>query len=204
GHAHRPPLRQDLGTMCALRPDAGVEPGVLLVASPALRDPNFMRTVIYMLDHHGEGSVGVVLNRPSEVTLLDVLPQWCNLAAQPRTLFVGGPVETNAALCLSELRPGARLDGWTAVAGPVGLTDLDADPDRIGVQVSQLRVFAGYAGWGAGQLADEIAEGAWLVVAGRTGDVFADHGVDLWRGVLRRQGGKLALLATYPDDPTLN
>jgi putative transcriptional regulator len=197
-------LRQDLETMCALRPDAGVEPGVLLVASPLLRDPNFVRTVIYILDHHREGSVGVVLNRPSEVTLLDVLPQWCDLAAKPRTLFVGGPVESNAALCLAEIRPGARPDGWTAVAGPVGLTDLDGDPDRLGAGVSQLRVFAGYAGWGAGQLAGEIAEGAWMVVAGRTGDVFADPGLDLWRRVLRRQGGKLALLATYPEDPSLN
>lgn len=190
--------------MCALRPDAGVEPGVLLVASPMLGDPNFVRAVIYVLDHHGDGSVGVVLNRPSEVTLLDVLPQWCDLATQPRTLFVGGPVETNAALCLSELRPGARPVGWTSVAGLVGLTDLDTDPDRIATVLAQLRVFAGYSGWGAGQLAEEIAEGAWMVVAGRTGDVFADPGVDLWRGVLRRQGGKLALLATYTEDPTLN
>jgi putative transcriptional regulator len=190
--------------MCALRPDAGVEPGVLLVASPMLGDPNFVRTVIYVLDHRGDGSVGVVLNRPSEVTLLDVLPQWCDLATHPRTLFVGGPVETNAALCLSEVRPGARPAGWTAVAGPVGLTDLDTDPDHASSGLAQLRVFAGYAGWGGGQLADEISEGAWLVVAGRTGDVFADPGVDLWRAVLRRQGGKLALLATWTEDPKLN
>jgi putative transcriptional regulator len=190
--------------MCALRPDAGVEPGVLLVASPSLGDANFARTVVYVLDHRGDGSVGVVLNRPSEVTLLDVLPQWCDLATHPRTLFVGGPVETNAALCLAEKRPGGRPAGWTEVAGQIGLTDLDTDPDSVGTQVSQLRVFAGYSGWGAGQLADEIADGAWLVVAGRTGDVFADPGVDLWRGVLRRQGGKLAILATYAEDPSLN
>jgi putative transcriptional regulator len=190
--------------MCALRPDAGVEPGVLLVASPSLGDPNFVRTVIYVLDHHGEGSVGVVLNRPSQVGLLDVLPQWCDLATQPRTLFVGGPVETNAALCLSEIRPGPRPDGWRSVAGPVGLTDLDSNPDRLATALAQLRIFAGYSGWSAGQLAEEIAQGAWMVVAGRTGDVFADPGVDLWRGVLRRQGGKLALLATFTEDPTLN
>ena len=177
---------------------------MLLVASPMLGDPNFARTVIYILEHRGESSVGVVLNRPSEVTLLDVLPQWWDLASSPRTLFVGGPVEINAALCLSEVRPGARPVGWTSVSGPVGLTDLDGDPERLSAELSELRVFAGYAGWSAGQLAGEIAEGAWLVVAGRPGDVFASPSTDLWRAVLRRQGGRLALLATYPENPTLN
>ena len=103
--------------MCALRPDAGVEPGVLLVASPMLGDPNFRRTVVYVLDHRPDGSVGVVLNRPSDVTLLDVLPQWFDLASAPRTLFVGGPVETNAALCLGEVRNGSRPRGWTETKG---------------------------------------------------------------------------------------
>ena len=190
--------------MCPLRPDAGVEPGVLLVASPMLGDPNFRRTVVYVLDHRTDGSVGVVLNRPSDVTLLDVLPQWFDLASAPRTLFVGGPVETNAALCLAEARPGAAPSGWTAVSGPIGLTDLDTDPAALGRHLHQVRVFAGYAGWGAGQLAEEIAEGAWMVVAGHPGDVFADPGADLWRQVLRRQGRRMALLATYPDDPRLN
>ena len=190
--------------MCALRPDAGVEPGVLLVASPVLGDPNFRRTVVYVLDHRSDGSVGVVLNRPSDVTLLDVLPQWFDLASAPRTLFVGGPVETNAALCLAETRDGARPTGWTEVSGPIGLTDLDTDPGSVERDLNQVRVFAGYAGWGAGQLASEIAEGAWLVVAGHAADVFADPGGDLWRAVLRRQGGKVALLASYPDDARLN
>ena len=190
--------------MCALRPDAGVEPGVLLVASPLLGDPNFRRTVVYVLDHRSDGSVGVVLNRPSDVTLLDVLPQWWELASIPRTLFVGGPVETNAALCLAEARPGTQPSGWTAVSGPIGLTDLDTDPTALERDLNQVRVFAGYAGWGTGQLADEIAEGAWLVVAGHAGDVFADPGSDLWRSVLRRQGGSVALLATYPEDARLN
>lgn len=190
--------------MYALRPDAGVEPGVLLIASPMLGDPNFRRTVVYVLDHRVDGSVGVVLNRPSDVTLLDVLPQWFDLASAPRTLFVGGPVETNAALCLAEARAGASPSGWTEVSGPVGLADLDTDPGAVERDLHQVRVFAGYAGWGAGQLAEEIADGAWLVVAGHAADVFADPGGDLWRDVLRRQGGKVALLASYPDDPRLN
>ncbi|HEY9389020.1 MAG TPA: YqgE/AlgH family protein [Mycobacteriales bacterium] len=190
--------------MSTLRPDAGVEPGSLLVASPLLGDPNFIRTVIYVLHHRDEGTVGVVLNRPSEVALVDVLPLWDALACPPRTLFLGGPVDTGAALCLAELTPGARPDRWTPVSGPVGLADLDADPNTMDGRFGQLRIFAGYAGWDSGQLADEIAEGAWLVVAGHPSDVFTDPGVNLWRLVLRRQGGRVALLATYPADPRQN
>lgn len=191
-------------TMTALRPDAGIEPGTLLVASPTLRDPNFARAVIFVIDHRGEGTTGVILNRPSDVPLRDVLPQWGEVATGPGTLFVGGPVESNAALCLAQARPGASPAGWTTVSGQVGLTDLDGDPDGLQPLVSGLRVFVGYAGWGAQQLAEEIDEGAWLVVAGHAGDVFADPNLDLWHHVLRRQGGRLALLATFPDNPTLN
>ncbi|HEX5497240.1 MAG TPA: YqgE/AlgH family protein [Mycobacteriales bacterium] len=193
--------------MSDLRPDAGVEPGSLLVASPLLGDPNFARTVIYVLNHRREGTIGVVLNRPSEVTLLDVLPRWSDLASQPRTLFMGGPVDTDTALCLAEVAPGspgARPERWTPVSAPVGLTDLDGDPTRLNGEFSRLRIFAGYAGWGSGQLADELAEGAWLVVAGHPSDVFTESGANLWRLVLRRQGGRVALLATYPADPRLN
>lgn len=194
--------------MSVLRPDAGVEPGMLLVASPLLRDPNFMRSVVFVIDHRGGdptgGTTGVILNRPSDVQLLDVLPQWWELAVGPRTLFVGGPVQTNAALCLAQALPGEQPTGWTAVSGPVGLADLDADPEAAQVALSGVRVFAGYAGWAASQLAAEIADGAWLVVPGRASDVFADPELDLWRDVLRRQGGRLALVAAFPDDPRLN
>jgi putative transcriptional regulator len=190
--------------MCALRPDAGIEPGMLLVASPLLRDTNFTRAVIFVIDHRPDGTTGVILNRPSEVQLLDVLPQWYGLASGPRTLFNGGPVETNAALCLAQALPGQVPAGWTAVSGQVGLTDLDIDPVGSQDAFSGLRVFAGYSGWGARQLADEITEGAWLVVPGRPADVFADPEVDLWRAVLRRQGNRLAMIASFPDDPRLN
>lgn len=190
--------------MTRLRPDAGVEPGSLLVASPLLGDPNFTRTVIYVIDHRGTGTVGVVLNRPSEVTLLDVLPRWSDLACPPRTLFVGGPVDTSAALCLAEALPGTEPPGWTAVSGQVGLVNLETDPQTLDGRFAQVRVFAGYSGWETGQLAGEIDEGAWYVVAGRPSDVFADPAVDLWRAVLRRQGGRVALLATYVEDPRMN
>lgn len=190
--------------MSADRPTAAVAPGTLLVASPMLRDPNFVRSVVFVIDHRSDGTTGVILNRPSEVQLLDVLPQWWDLAIGPRTLFVGGPVEGNAALCLGQSLPGRRPERWTDVFGPVGLADLDADPEVVASCVSGIRVFAGYAGWGASQLADEIAEGAWLVVPGQPGDIFAAPEVDLWRAVLRRQGGRLAMVSNFPDDLRLN
>lgn len=191
--------------MCPMRPDAGVEPGSLLVASPSLGDPNFIRTVVYVLDHHSDrGTVGVVLNRPSDVPVLDVLPKWWELACAPQTVFVGGPVDRGTARCLAELAPGARPADWIEVSPPVGLTNPDADPESLTGQVVRVRVFAGYAGWDSGQLGREIAEGAWLVVAGRPSDVFTDTGVNLWRSVLRRQGGRIAMLSTYPKDARLN
>lgn len=177
---------------------------MLLVASPALRDPNFLRSVVFLIDHREDGTTGVVLNRPSQVRVLDVLPQWSDLAVGARTLYVGGPVEKNAALCLARCVPGVQPAGWTSVTGQIGLTDLDADPGRLESDVHELRIFAGYSGWGQGQLQNEIDEGAWFLIPGLPSDVFVDPAVDLWREVLRRQTGSLALLSTYPDDPHLN
>jgi putative transcriptional regulator len=195
---------------------AGVEPGSLLVASPLLGDPHFNRTVVYVVDHGEHGTTGLVLNRPSTAPIVDLLPQWWELASPPKRLFYGGPVERDAALCLGRTAPrpaGAIADGgagepvpfgWRTVSGSVGLVDLDSEPAALAAVVTDLRVFAGYAGWGASQLVDEIEAGAWLILAGHAGDVFAEPEVDLWASVLRRQGGRLALLASYPPDPRLN
>lgn len=200
---------------------AGVEPGSLLVASPVLPDPNFHRAVVYVIDHGRHGTTGLVLNEPSEAPVSDVLPQWWELASPPKTLYVGGPVERTAALCLGRFAPpgagraaatgGPGMSavepvptGWQPVSGSVGLIDLDTEPGRMAAVLTDLRIFAGYAGWGAEQLAGELAEHAWIVLAGHASDVFADTGTDLWTTVLRRQGGRLAMLASYPDDPRLN
>lgn len=181
-----------------------VAAGLLLVAMPALSDPNFARTVVYVLDHDAAGTVGVVLNRPSDTELLDLLPGWWTLAAAPRTFHVGGPCETTTALCLAVGDPPGGVPGLRPVVRPVHLVDLDSDPDVTGAAVQGLRVFAGYAGWGPGQLVGEISQGAWAVVPSLPQDVVSERGEGLWRAVLRRQGGTLAMLSTYPDDPSLN
>ncbi|GAA2665981.1 MULTISPECIES: YqgE/AlgH family protein [Actinosynnema] len=187
--------------------DAEVEPGSLLVAAPTLNDSNFRRTVVYVIDHRGEGSLGVVLNRPSEVAVHDVLPAWGPHVSRPQAVFIGGPVEQKTALCLAALRPGEdhrALDGVVGVHGPVALVDLDSEPESLLPRVRGLRVFAGYAGWGEGQLEGEVEREDWIVVPGLPDDVLSPPGVDLWGRVLRRQGMPTALLATYPEDVRRN
>ncbi|WP_158853050.1 YqgE/AlgH family protein [Saccharothrix deserti] len=189
--------------MLPVRPDADVEPGSLLVAAPSLTDSNFRRTVVYIIDHRGEGTLGVVLNRPSEVAVHDVLPAWGPHVTRPQAVYIGGPVEQKTALCLAALRTGedlASLEGVVGVHGPVALVDLDADPDALVEKVRGMRVFAGYSGWGEGQLDNEISRGDWIVVKGLPDDVLTPANVDLWGRVLRRQGMPTALLATFPTD----
>jgi len=190
-----------------VRADDDVEPGTLLVAAPSLADPNFRRTVVYIIDHRGEGTLGVVLNRPSEVAVLDVLPAWGSHVTRPQAIFVGGPVEQKTALCLAALRTGedpAKITGVIGVRGPVALVDLDADPEILVPKLRGLRVFAGYAGWESEQLAGEIAREDWIVVPALPSDVLTPPKVDLWGRVLRRQGMPTALLATHPGDVRRN
>ena len=185
-----------------------VQPGALLVALPSLTDPTFAGAVVYVLDHSDTGTIGVVLGRPSEVGIADVLPGWSELAVSPGAFHVGGPCETDTALCLATRCGDGPLpadSGLRQVSGRVHLVDLDSDPELLDGEIEGLRVFAGYAGWSPGQLAVEVAEGAWACVPGRPADVLTDAtGPELWRTVLRRQTGRLAVLSTAPADPSAN
>jgi putative transcriptional regulator len=177
--------------------------GRLLVANPALEDPNFDRTVVLVLEHHDEGAVGVILNRPSETAVEDVLPMWASVVAEPPVVFVGGPVAPGSAIGLGcGSRPSGDGDGFTVVLGAVGVLDLSLGPEQQ--EVADVRVFSGYAGWSPGQLEGEIEAGGWFVVDALPGDASDAAAADLWRSVLRRQGGDLALVASFPPDPSLN
>lgn len=184
--------------------------GRLLAATPHLGDPNFRRTVVLIVeDDKDEGTLGVILNRPTEIPLDEVLESWTELASGPQVVFRGGPISPNSALALALAHGSDEPVGWrsldgTPMAARIGLVDLGAPPELLAGGITSMRVFAGYAGWGAGQLRDEIDEGAWYVLPGEPADAFAAEPEQLWQQVLRRQGGELALVATFPDDPIWN
>jgi putative transcriptional regulator len=179
--------------------------GRLLVASPVLADPNFRRTVVLMLHHDDDGALGVVLNRPLEVRVEVALPGWDSLVTPPGTLFQGGPVGLDGALGLVTAPEGAELpEPVTRVVGPFGLVDLDADLTAVRGGFTGLRVFAGHSGWSAGQVEGEVAAGDWYVLDADPADAVTPHPEVLWRRVLRRQGGTLAIVSTFAEDPSLN
>lgn len=184
--------------------------GQLLAATPMLEDVNFRRTIVLIVeDDPEEGTLGVVLNRPSEIPVCQVLERWTSLVTVPPVLFRGGPVAPDSALALARPSGPAEPLGWRSLAGSrlmsrIGLVDLGAPPELLADGIASLRVFAGYAGWGPGQLETEIAAGAWLPLDALPDDPFAADPERLYLEVLRRQGGDTALLATYPDDPVLN
>jgi putative transcriptional regulator len=181
--------------------------GRLLVATPLIGDPNFERTVVLVLEHSDDGAIGVVLNRPTDTELVEPLPDWGGVAAEPRVVFVGGPVGEGSAIGVAwtaEPATGDREDGAAPVAGPLSTVDLSRPPGEVRPGVEAVRVFAGYAGWGGGQVEDEIEAGAWVVADTRPGDAFSPDPARLWVDVLRRQPGRLAWLANCPPDPSVN
>jgi putative transcriptional regulator len=168
--------------------------GRLLIASPSMAD-FFRRTVVLVVEHNDEGAFGLVLNRPSETTLGEAVPELAEMIGPEHVLHVGGPVQPGAVTAVGEhSEPGASTK---LVVGAVGMVDLDEPPD-----LARVRVFAGYAGWGPGQLDDELEADAWIVEDARPDDPFNEQ--DLWADVLQRKGGEFVLLARMPADPSVN
>lgn len=169
--------------------------GQLLIAAPQLVD-YFRRTVVLVIEHTHEGAMGLVLNRPTETEVADAVPALADLAAAGELVRAGGPVQPDSVLALGDFEE--PEEAGTPVAGTLGLLDPE-QPDPV---VRRLRVYAGYAGWGPGQLDDEITKDAWIAEPAAPDDPFADD--DLWAPVLQRKGGSYALMATMPVDPSLN
>ena len=173
--------------------------GSLLVAAPQLRDPNFRRTVVLVADHGEEGAMGVILNRPSGMTVADAAPDLEPFIGPDAPIFAGGPVQPTSGVVLAELTEADEPVFGDVVLIP-GLEELADVVDGAG----SIRVFAGYAGWGPGQLDAELGRDDWILEPAQASDVFSDEPDELWGSVLERKGGQYALLARMPDDPSQN
>jgi putative transcriptional regulator len=176
--------------------------GQLLVAAPALVDPNFRRTVVLVGDHGEEGAMGIVLNRPSGVSVAEAVEPLVELVGGDELVFVGGPVQPEAIVVLGEFEQPEHAA--SLVLGEIGFLPGEIESGEDVGPLGRVRVFAGYAGWGAGQLEGELAESSWIVEAALPEDVFAADPDALWSDVLRRKGGPYAVLSLMPPDPSLN
>jgi putative transcriptional regulator len=196
------------GSSFESNPPGGSLTGRLLVASTKLGDPNFDRSVVLLLDHGDEGALGVVLNRPTLVPVDEILEPWQaqTRLAPPDVVFRGGPVSPDAVIGLARAASTPDISGapWRVIVPSVGTVDLSVPPDSQAVVLSGARLYSGYSGWAPDQLEAELAEGAWFVLDAVAADVFCADADRLWHDVMRRQGGQLSLLATYPSHPSLN
>ena len=175
--------------------------GQLLVASPGLFDPNFRRTVVLVTEHTEDGAAGLVLNRPTESEVSEIVPALESLVDDGEPIFMGGPVQPNGVLVLGEfLDP---EDAAVPLFGSLGFPSLD-EPDEVVPLTTRRRIFAGYAGWGSGQLEDELAREDWILEEAQPDDAFTEAPGELWADVLRRKGGIYELVARMPEDPSVN
>ncbi len=176
--------------------------GKLLVASPALGDPNFARSVVFITEHSAEGAMGIVLDKPSETAVSELAPQLDEVAGPDAPVYVGGPVQPAALVVLAEFSDPAAA-AWIVVAD-VGFASAFVEMDDLARSVRRARVYAGYSGWGPGQLEAEMEVDSWIVEAPLPPELFPDEPEALWGAVLARKGGQYALVARMPADPSMN
>lgn len=179
--------------------------GKLLLASLRIVEPTFFRTVVLVCAHDENGALGIVINRPlKSEAIASHMPQLERLARPPVCVFHGGPVEQTAAIALGRWKPVLDFPAPKMVVGRTSLLDLSAPISELGPSLEEVRLFAGYAGWSGGQLETEVEEESWFVVDAHEGDVFDADPEILWRRILQRQSGKLAMFAWAPKDPGVN
>jgi putative transcriptional regulator len=175
--------------------------GKLLLSSASLFDPNFRKTIVLVGHHDEDGAIGVVLNRVLEVSVNEAVPPLSELVPPDEPLFLGGPVQTQAAVVVAEFADPSQAG--VIAFDRVGFLPEDADHEHLD-GVSRVRVFAGYAGWGPGQLEAELQEDAWIVTAARSDDVFHADPDRLWGDVVQRLGARYEVMRLLPTDPSLN
>jgi putative transcriptional regulator len=176
--------------------------GQLLIAGPALLDPNFWRTVVLVVEHTDDGALGLVLNRPSETTVGEAVTQLDELVDRNDQLFVGGPVQPSAVIVLAEFEdPG---DAALIAFADIGVLAAGGSLEDSAPGVRAGRAFVGHSGWGPGQLDTELERGDWILEPAQRDDAFSAEPDGLWAHVLTRKGGSYALIARMPPDPSVN
>lgn len=175
--------------------------GTLLISNGGLFDPNFRHTVVLVGEHNTEGALGVVLNRPLDTTVGEAVPPLAAFVDPSDPLYEGGPVRPDSPVLIAELADPELAD--IPVVGAIGFLVGDVAP---GVQRSVLRarVFAGYSGWGPGQLEGELRDDAWILDPARPEDIFCDVPELLWSRVLQRKGPDFLRMSRMPFDPNMN
>jgi putative transcriptional regulator len=176
--------------------------GTLLIAGPTLLDPNFWRTVVLVVEHTDEGALGLVLNRPSDTTVGEAVPQLEPLVDLGEQLFIGGPVQPSSVIVLAHFQN--PEDAALLSFDHVGVMGTAEEGEELTVRVKQGRAFVGHAGWGPGQLDSELERDDWILEPARHEDAFTTEPLELWRSVLERKGGSYALVARMPPDPSVN
>jgi putative transcriptional regulator len=176
--------------------------GQLLIAGATLPDPDFARTVVLVCEHSDEGALGLVLNRAGDLLVAESAPELTELIGEEGVIDEGGPVQPDALLVLAEFDDVSQAA--IAVLGSVGLMGDGNEIDDVAAVTSRARVFAGYAGWGPGQLDAELARDDWFVAPAGVDDIFDTDAEELWQRVLARKGGHFAVVARMPIDPSVN
>jgi putative transcriptional regulator len=177
--------------------------GQVLIAAPSLLDPNFRRTVVFIAEHTEEGAMGLVLNRPAPTTVGEAVSDLDWLLDPDSQVFLGGPVRPEEAIVVAEFEEPA--EDAALVHEAIGFVSAEPDDrEATAAAVRRARLFAGFAGWGPGQLESELDAPGWITAPVQADDVFTEDADSLWSTVLRRKGREYALLATMPPDPSLN
>lgn len=187
-----------------MRQNEGMESlkGKLLLASPTLQDPNFARTVVLVAEHNEDGAMGLVLNRPATTTVAESAPELEELVEAAEPIYIGGPVQPSAVIVLASFeQPEAA---GLLVRDDIGFLSAEADFATSRDATRELRVFAGHAGWGPGQLDEELEREDWIVEPPLPQELFSADPEELWVEVLTRKGGRFALVARMPLDPSVN
>jgi len=178
-------------------------PGILLIADPFLKDPNFMRTVVFLTEHREDGTIGFVLNRQYENTLDELIPE---IEGHKIPVYYGGPVQMNTIHFLhryNEVIPG----GVEVMKGVYWGGDFDAVINLINsgkAETEKIRFYIGYSGWSPGQLDTEMSEKTWLTVEAARSLIFHPNAEDIWKDSLKHLGGEYEMMINFPIDPQLN